>query len=294
MKRRSFLKIATTSAIVPFAPSGAENVYSGWEPPQEDFGIKRFPEQMVTKKAILLHKFLEAATQRVFIPHYQGKVDCTSHATALAIDIAQAVQVSLGNDRWVKPIATELLHIGGRKIISGRRSGGVSVSAAVKFATDYGNLFRVIYPGWDFTRFSPSNIRAIDGMTKEELKLLLEEASFHPVIDSYRIKNAAQAYAALSNFHPIVIGSLTAFGRTRDKNGFVRPKRGKWNHSWTLIGFDTSFSRPGALLVSSWGRNWVNGPKRNQPDGSIWVDTEVLDRMIREAIAIKSFKGWRR
>jgi hypothetical protein len=294
MKRRSFLKIAATSAIVPFTPSGCDNVYSGWEPPQNDFGIKRFPEQMATKEAILLYKFLEAATQRMFVPHNQETVDCTSHATALAIDIAQAVQVSLGNDRWVKSIATELLHIGGREIVGGRRRGGVAIGEAVKFASDYGNLFRVIYPGWDFTTYSLSNINEIDRKSTKELKLLLEEAGFHPIIESYRVNSAAQAYAALSNFHPVVLGSHTAFGKNRDKDGFVRPTRGSWSHAWTLIGFDTRFKRPGALLMSSWGKNWVSGPKRNQPDGSIWVDTEVLDRMLGEAIAIQSFKGWRR
>jgi hypothetical protein len=295
MKRRNFLKIASSSVAIPFFPrltGNVENVNSGWVPPKKDFNIKEFPEQVAPKKeAILLHKFLEAATKRVFIPHNQETVDCTSHATGLSIDIAQAIQVCLGQDRWVREIATELLHIGSREIIGGRYRGGVAISEAVKFATDFGNLYRLRYSDWDFTTYSLDNIRKVDRKTEKELKLLLDEAGYHPILDSYKVSNAEQACLALSSLHPVVLGSNTAFGKTRDKDGFVRPSRGTWSHAWSLIGFDTRFHRPGALLMSSWGKNWVKGPKRNQPDGSIWVDMKVLDRMMGEAIAIETFLG---
>lgn len=290
MKRRKFLKLATALVTVPFAPEISKE--SGWVPPEHDFNIRRFPEQLrVDRKAILLYKFLENATQRIFVPHKQETVDCTSHATGLAIDITQAIQVCLGNDRWIKEIATELLHIGGREIVGGRTSGGVSISGSVKFATDYGNIYRIIYPGWDFTEYSLSNIKRIDEKTTKELELLLNEARYHPILDSFRVSNAEQACAAMSNLRPVVLGSMTAFNKKRDKEGFIQPVRGRWAHAWTVIGYDTKFHRPGVLLMSSWGKNWVSGPKRNQPDGSAWIDMKVFDRMMDEAIAIESFQG---
>ena len=51
-----------------------------------------------------------------------------------------------------------------------------------------------------------------------------------------------------------------------------------------IIGVDADYRRPGVLVVNSWGRYWVDGPKRHdQPDGTFWCDADVLERkLLRE------------
>ena len=47
------------------------------------------------------------------------------------------------------------------------------------------------------------------------------------------------------------------------------------------------------LFRSSWGANWIAGPKRNdQPDGSFWVDAEELERRILKTGDCWAFSGY--
>jgi hypothetical protein len=62
-----------------------------------------------------------------------------------------------------------------------------------------------------------------------------------------------------------------------------------------VIGIDDKHTRPGALVMNSWGTNWVSGPTRHdQPVGSFWVDAEVIDRMVKQkdSFALSGFIGY--
>jgi len=50
-----------------------------------------------------------------------------------------------------------------------------------------------------------------------------------------------------------------------------------------ILGVDDNQKRPGVLIQNSWGI-WNGGPKRhNQPDGSFWVDADVLEnKMLKD------------
>src|SRR5690606_2339105 len=96
------------------------------------------------------------------------------------------------------------------------------------------------------------------------------------------------------NGYPVVIGSNFGFkGQDRD-GGYLRP-RGSWAHAMVFTGFDDESSRKGALCENSWGANWVKGEKlHDQPDGSFWVDADVVEDMCRrgEGIALSGHNGF--
>ena len=63
-----------------------------------------------------------------------------------------------------------------------------------------------------------------------------------------------------------------------------------------IIGVDDDYRRPGVLVVNSWGRHWVDGPKRHdQPDGTFWCDADVLERQIlreQDSWAFGDYEGF--
>lgn len=83
--------------------------------------------------------------------------------------------------------------------------------------------------------------------------------------------------------HPVIVGSSVGFGpkagQSRDRNGELRTRWWSvWNHAMVIIGVDDR----GALVLNSWGPDWVTGPKRyeDEPDGSFWVTRYVAERII--------------
>ena len=62
-----------------------------------------------------------------------------------------------------------------------------------------------------------------------------------------------------------------------------------------IIGMDDTGRRPGGLLLNSWGPDWISGPKRlGQPEGSFWVDADIIDRMLaqEDSFAPSSYFGY--
>jgi len=54
--------------------------------------------------------------------------------------------------------------------------------------------------------------------------------------------------------------------------------------------------RPGLLCLNSWGPGWISGPKYpdDQPDGSFWVDVNVVNSMLRgnDSFAVSGVRGF--
>lgn len=287
MKRRNFLK---TSLI-------------GW-------GI---PQLIIGGKNIFLWNYVEHALYSQVEPSRQSENDCVAHAAGLGVEFVQAIQHFLNGDVWHGRISTEILHAGTLLKVSSKMrgwtqrrwfprprpqprkvnpfDGGTTIKESITFLKEYGNLFRRVYGDYDFTKYDYANC---DRLLKEGVPdNLLDECKKHPVQTASLVKTWEKARDAIFNLQPVIIGSDVGFsGAVRDRDGFAKPSNKKWYHAWLLIGI-TDRGRKGGCLMSSHGKNWVAGPKSyDQPDGSIWVDKEVLQKMVSkygDSYAISNF-----
>ncbi len=297
MLRRDFLK---TSAALFYRGSSVR--YYGYLPPilpsPAPSLFEAYPELEGSGdgKIVLLYKYIEKILGKSLPAYLQKGPDCTSMASGVSLDIIQAIQNILHKSCWEGRTATEYLHIGGRQIIGKRYSGGVGIDDLMTFIVKYGVVFRKKYKFenqvYDFTKYRYTTTKKLG---KDFPSWLAREGRKHCVDKVVKIKNWDEAVAAIRNLSPVVIGSAVGFdGAKRDKDGFVKP-RGKWFHAWSLIGIDDRSKRPGGCLMNSHGENWIKGPTRHkQPNGSIWVDKDVLNKMLSQyddSYAICTFQG---
>ena len=242
-------------------------------------------------KTALLYKYVEKLIGGPLKPRTQEIGDCTSFGTATPVDCVKATEIVIHGDfeEWVAPTATEDIY-GGSRVLIGRGqlgSGDGSIGAWVaQYVQKYGTLLKQKYGQYDLSVYSGNRASnwGYNGVPKE----LLEIAKLHPIKTISRIDTVEQARDALANGYAINVCSNWGFSSTRDRDGFAAPQ-GSWAHSMGIIAVDDASvgiyggrQRPGALIMNSWGL-WNSGPKRlDQPDGSFWVDYEVLEQMLRE------------
>jgi hypothetical protein len=224
-------------------------------------------------------------------PHLQAGKDCVSHAAAFTADLVGIIQHFLAGETWHGKVASEVLHMGTLINRPGRHkiNSGLTVTECVDFMRDYGMVFRRKYGNHDFSKYSFNNcIKLKRGLPD----YIVEECAKHKMRTTIKVTSWEDACEAIFNLQPIVISSKVGFdgimkkgvkqATQRDQYGFAEP-RGTWRHAWSLIGINDSGDHPGGCLMSSHGSTWVEGPKYlNQPDGTIWVTPEVLDKMLRE------------
>ena len=96
---------------------------------------------------------------------------------------------------------------------------------------------------------------------------------------------------SIAQGNPVIVGSSVGFGRRR---GQVRSRTGtlrarwwsRWHHAMVFCGVSDGKSKR-ALLLNSWGRTWVKGPKwlGDEPDGSFWISKRDARKMIRQGDA---------
>ena len=295
--RRDFLK---TSAALFYRGSSVSNY--GYLPPILPSPVpslfNTYPELEGSGagKIVLLYKYIEKILRKSLPAFRQQGPDCTSMAGAMSLDIVQATQNILNKSCWEGRVATEYLHIGGRQLAGKRYSGGVGIEELMTFVVRHGVIFRRKYKFenqvHDFTKY---DYTITNKLSKDFPSWLLHEGRKHRVDKVVKITNWDEAVAAIRNLSPVVIGSAVGFdGAKRDKDGFAKPK-GKWYHAWSLIGMDDRSKRPGGCLMNSHGEHWVKGPTRHkQPNGSIWVDKDVLNKMLSQyddSYAICTFRG---
>lgn len=252
-------------------------------------------------RVVLLYKFLEEILGHPIAPYSQGIGDCVSMGFARGIDILTAIQIIMRNapQRWRGEAATEIIYAGSR-VESGskyghkfRGDGSLGVLAA-DFVKNWGVLLRQPYIGkYDFTTYSGAKARKL-GRTgvPDALEPLCK---LHPVGYTALVNSWEEARDSVANGFPVPLCSNQGFrvGTGRDKDGFL-PPGGRWAHCMLLAGIDDKSSRPGGLIINSWG-NFVGGPKRHgQPDGSFWADASVIDRMTKQgdSVAISSYAGY--
>jgi hypothetical protein len=250
-------------------------------------------------KTVLLWKSLEKATGKPYEPHFQLTGDCVSHAYGSGIDVLTAIQMyqTLIPQRWVAFAATEPIYGGGRIQINGRPPAqGMNGVDAARYIQKYGVLLRQKYFNgkYDFRQY---DVQKATQLGRQGVPLdLLQMAKLHPVQTIAIVRSWAECRDAIANGYPVIMCSNIGFRyrNGRDKDGFLTPG-GTWYHAMLIAGIDDSGKRPSALVINSWGSEWVSGPKRlGQPEGSFWVDASVIDRAMKQgdSIAISGYIGY--
>jgi len=246
-------------------------------------------------KTVLLYEIIRSVSNG-FPFRVQEIGDCVGQASAYAVDAAKCVDIYTHKEfeEWVAETATEDIYAGSRVSIGGGLSGDGSIGVwAARYCNEYGAVPRGKYGEVDLSKYSGSRARSWgdDGVPKS----LLHIAKQHPILTVSRVDTYEQARDLLSNGYAVTIASNQGFKSTRDEDGFARPK-GAWAHAMCLLGVDDSPERPGVLCVNSWGY-WNDGPKRlNQPEGSFWIDADVLEENILsegDSWAYSGYEGFR-
>jgi len=225
--------------------------------------------------------------------------DCVSMSTAGMVDNLTGIQhFILGtNEPWIAECASEVIYAGSRVEIAGGQLGGGAGSNniwAAKFVAQYGTLVRKKYGNIDLTTYSSSRADQW-GMPRNGVPNELEPFAKEHLVKTYsQVRTWEECRAALSNFYPVTIASNQGFSSNRQKDGFASPQ-GNWAHSMLLIGCKDD-NRPGALCMNSWGV-WNSGPKGDYdiPDGSFWIDAQVLERNIlsqNDSFAFSNYQGF--
>lgn len=238
--------------------------------------------------------------EHAFIANGYGVSNCVSWATAHAADIHLAVMWKLGDASDWKQAATEAIYGGSRVEAQGKTFGGWSDgswgSAAAKWSKGWGIVFREPYPTVDLSIYSADRAKqwgAYGCGGRDDNGKLDNEAKKHPIKNVALVTTFEEAVAAIKSGYPISICSGQGFSNVRDKDGFLRAQ-GRWSHAMAAVG--VRFDRPGLLILNSWGTNWVSGPKwpEDQPDGSFWVDANVINGMLRgrDSFAYSGYEGF--
>lgn len=330
MDRRLFLKVGAAGvagSMVPYAlrTLTCQNnvVYSGWTPNKKatasfirhsarPYFVQQTPRATIGSgkgRVVLLHKYMEKALGTI-VPHDQELGDCTGQAYGFGTDALSATQIyGFGlAERWAGKVSTEATYAGSRYEIGYKRHGSRTILLAdgslglycAEFSRDYGVLVRKKYGEYDLTKYNPELAKR---WGKEGIPDELEPvAKQHPIRSFALVRSYADCRDAISNGYPVIFCSNVGFNPYcrqcnpsggRDSMGFLNPCD-IWYHAMCGLDVDDT-TRPGILIMNSWGPHWVDGPKRHgQPDGSFWVDAHVIDRMCSQgdSYAISGFIGF--
>ncbi len=207
---------------------------------------------------------------------------CVAFATASAIEHLLCVQIANDADEAYRDLAQEVIYGGSRvEIGGGRIRGDGSVGAwAAKWVKDYGIVPRGIHGKHDLRVYEEARCRDYGRRgVPDDLEAL---AKTHPVKGVANVRSWDECRAALRNGYPVVVCSDQGFAMERDDEGFCNP-RGTWYHAMAVIGVRGG-ERPGGFLLNSWGPNVHSGPRfpDDAPACGFWVDSNVLDRMLRQ------------
>ncbi|MGE0761268.1 MAG: hypothetical protein AB7O38_29920 [Pirellulaceae bacterium] len=255
-------------------------------------------------KVALLWKCVEQLSQNPLMPWDQNPAGtCVSFGYAMAVTVLKAVEIVLGSEheRWVAPVATEPIYALSRVEVgngqAGRGDGSLGAWAA-KAVRTYGVLMQQQYGQHDLSQYDYRRARAWGAPgagLPDDLEPLAAE---HLVETTSLVTTWEQTRDALANGYPVPVCSTQGFepagGKRRDAQGFAKPN-GRWDHCMCFIAVDDDSKRPGALCINSWGASWISGPRRHaQPEGSFWVDAEVVERMVRQGdtFALSRFQGF--
>jgi len=245
-----------------------------------------------------------------YTPRNQGGApSCVGQSVAAAVDFLAAVEIfSFDQAERAPPGPAAACAIYGlsRQEIGGlgpNKGGGSHNLWACQAIQQYGVLARLRYPMLGFDLREASVSRAIKFGSQGLPRSLEVISKIHPVQDYVAIDSYQDLRDAVFMGYPVVIGSSQGFGNgklRRDSEGFLNPpfrifRPSVWNHAMCCIGM-CDVGRKGALLLNSWGTEWVSGPDRfpNTPEGCFFVDASIIDRMVKmgDSYAIRGYRGY--
>lgn len=265
-------------------------VFSDLHPPMKDSG---------RGKTVLIYDYIRKASNGKFPIRFQKIGCCVSQAGAYCVDGVKSVDIFLKkeNELWVNETSTEDLYSGARVIIGKGRLGnsdGCIGSWMAKWINEYGAIPRGKYGNIDLSKYDGDRARQWGKPTFGFPGELLNIIRQHPVHTVSLVRSYEEARDLIANGYTVSICSNVGFTNKRDKDGFAYPK-GNWNHAMSLLAIEDN-NRAKGCIQNSWGPNWISGPKYlDQPDGSFWVDAQVLDRMLKQgdSWAFSSYEGFK-
>lgn len=205
--------------------------------------------------------------------------DCVSFGYAGSLNCLKVIRKFQGiYSSFGGMTSTEDIYGGSRVLIGkgqlGRRGGSVGIWA-MEYGQKYGTLVRKKYDSIDLTTYSAD--RAISWGLSGPPKELLPYAREHKVKIYSQIKTWEEFRDALYNGYMITVASNRGFGNRRDSEGYLTGKA-TWPHQMYFCDVNDT-KRPGGLLVNSWPKDWVTGPRPDDiPEGTGWVDAEIIVR----------------
>jgi hypothetical protein len=179
------------------------------------------------------------------------------------------------------------------------RNDGSCGAWAVKALSSIGLLERKTYPNVDLTTYSVALCKkwgdsGVPADIKTEAKKNLCTYAL--------VKNCEELLKSLQIGCPVAVCSSIGFGNvpcTRDGDGRLRAVN-RWGHCMYIAGYRADIKS--FLIINSWGKRWVNGPKgkyEDIPDGSFWADWATVERMLNngndpDSYAISGVNGFKR
>lgn len=254
----------------------------------------------------------EALHGKPWVVGRQGIGDCVGWGWAHGVWIAQCVDWEDGRLAQPPPFpAVESIYGGARVEARGKDGSGRSAvggwsdgaygGAAARWCRDWGVVYRELQAtGVDLSTYSSERSKqwgAYGNGGQGDGGKLDEIAKLHPVKHVALVRSFDEAAAAIESGYPVAYCGGVGFTSTRDSDGFCR-RSGSWAHCMCFCAVRYG-DRPGLLCLNSWGPTYVSGPKwpSDMPDGSFWVDRDVVDAMLRggDSFAVGSVSGfqWR-
>jgi hypothetical protein len=142
--------------------------------------------------------------------------------------------------------------------------------------------------GYDLSRYDPALADAWERGPPETLSHIAKQ---HRASGFVKIKTWEQLRDAISQGIPVIVGSSVGFGsksgQVRSRDGMLRARWwSRWSHAMVFCGVSDGKSKR-ALLLNSWGKNWVRGPKwlGDEPDGSFWISKSTAVKMLKQGDA---------
>ena len=208
----------------------------------------------------------------------QGAVgSCVGAATAKGLELLHGIKFS-----------AEFAYGMSRKHFGFHTSpyGGSFVKWSMQTLKDIGALPSLNYAifGEDLREYSYRTAKKWERGPPEEMELMAQGYRTGFV----KITTWEEFRGAIATGHPVVVGSNVGFGKAgncvRSSSGVLRSQWwSKWNHAMVFAGVSDGKSKR-ALLLNSWGEDWISGPKwlGDEPGGSFWILKDDVMKMMAQ------------
>jgi thiol-disulfide isomerase/thioredoxin len=241
---------------------------------------------------VALHRAVVAVAGEDHFPLNQGPYGtCVAFGHAGGVDIVNAIDKLNGRIRVWEPASPDPLYAGSRCEAYGKESRsygqGSNGYGATRWLKEKGGvLYQKDYPEFSINLTNYEIPRCRDwgfygsGGKKDGIGGPFDvEAKKNPIGDVALVQTLDELKAALRNGYPVTICSGQGFTSVRDKDGFAKAS-GRWPHCMLVIGYRLD-GREGFLILNSWGKTWISGPKyKDQPDGSFYCEPAVMARIL--------------